>query len=158
MGREGTLSEGPFSPQTSLILRTFLCRGAFTVHIRLCCAMRSRVPSMSQRNAPGRGKFLLDGEAGKQKEIGYRTCFVGDRLYCLDIRYIHKFRKASSLFLKFKRFYNCGKRNDTRVVPYKPFRSKNKPAIAHQTRAIADLFIKFSPLHHTKTFLSLISF
>ena len=93
---------------------------------------------MSQRNAPGRGKFLLDGEAGKQKEIGYRTGFVGDRLYCLDIRYIHKFRKVSSLFLKFKRFYDCGKRNDTRVVPYKYtanhklFRSKNKSAIARQ--------------------------
>ena len=41
--REGTLLEGSFSLQTSLIFLTFLSLISFTVHTKLCCTMRSRV-------------------------------------------------------------------------------------------------------------------
>ena len=70
--------EVPFSLQTSLILLTFLSRGSFTVRIRFCCTMRSKVLHGWLRMNPGSGKFLFAGEAGKIKKIGYRTCFAGD--------------------------------------------------------------------------------
>ena len=55
------------------------------MRIRFCGVMRSRVPGTVRGTKPGRGKFLLDGEAERQKEIGYRTRLVGGSRFCFYI-------------------------------------------------------------------------